>query len=154
MKIISVRESGEYKEIATKYIHSKWGSSDNYQIYEDSIYGCVNTKEATPYWFLLEEEDELLGCAGLIQQDFISRTDLSPWLCSLYVESNCRGKALGSILIEQVKAAAKKEHFKSVYLCTDLEGYYEKYGFHYFGEGFYEDGAPARIYEAKLIEED
>lgn len=153
MKTISIRELEKYKEIATKYIHSKWGWSGNYQVYEDSIYGCVNTKESTPYWYLLEEDDKILGCAGMIDHDFISRTELSPWLCSLFVESHCRGKALGSILIEKVKEDAKKEHFDSIYLCTDLEGYYEKYGFYYFGEGFYDDGSLAKIYKADLVRE-
>lgn len=151
MKIISIRESEDYKEIAVQYIHSKWGDEDNYQIYEDSIFGCVNTKESNPYWYLLEDNNKIIGCAGLIDHDFISRTDLSPWLCSLYVENNYRGKALGSTLIEKVKEDAKKEDFKVVYLCTELDGYYEKYGFHYFGEGFYDNGEQAKIYEVDLV---
>lgn len=151
MKIISIRESEEYKEIATQYIHSKWGSENNYQIYQDSILGSVDTKESTPYWYLLEEDNKIIGCAGLIDHDFISRTDLSPWLCSLYIEADYRGKALGSILIEKVKEDSKKEHFKSVYLCTELDGYYEKCGFHYFGEGFYDNGEGAKIYEVDFI---
>jgi N-acetylglutamate synthase-like GNAT family acetyltransferase len=58
------------------------------------------------------------------------------WLCSLYIESDYRGKALGSILIDKVKEDAKKEHFKAVYLCIELDGYYEKYDFHYFGVAY------------------
>ncbi len=150
MKIISIRESGEYKEIAAQYIHRKWGVEDNYEIYEESIFGCVNTKEPTPYWYLLEEDNKIIGCAGLIDHDFISRTDLSPWLCSLYIESDYRGKALGSTLIEKIKEDAKKEHFKSIYLCTELNGYYEKYGFHYLGDGLYDNGERAEIYEVTL----
>ena len=151
MKIISIRQSEEYKGIATQYIHSKWGNEDNYLIYEDSIFGCVNTTESTPYWYLLEEDNKIIGCAGLIDQDFISRTDLSPWLCSLYIESDYRGKALGSILIEKIKEDAQKEHFKAVYLCTELDRYYEKYGFHYYGEGFYDNGELTKIYEVDLV---
>jgi predicted GNAT family N-acyltransferase len=151
MKIVSIREFTEYKEIATKYIHSKWGNDNNYQVYEDSILDCVINKGSTPYWYLLEENNKIIGCAGLIDHYFISRTDLSPWLCSLYIESDYRGKALGSILIEKIKEDSKKERFKSVYLCTQLDGYYEKYGFHYFGEGFFDNVEPARIYEVDLI---
>jgi len=150
MRIISVRESEEYKKIATQYIHSKWGNKNNYQLYEDSIYGCVNTKESTPNWYLLEVDNKIVGCAGLIDHDFISRTDLSPWLCSLYIENDYRGKALGSILIAKVKKDAKK-YFKTVYLCTELDGYYEKYGFNYFGEGFYDDGEPSKIYDTDFL---
>ena len=151
MKIISIRKSEEYKEKAAQYIHNKWGNEENYQIYEDSIFSCVNTTENTPYWYLLvTEDDKIIGCAGLIDHDFISRDELSPWLCSLYIENDYRGKALGSLLIEKVKEDAKQEHFKSLYLCTELNGYYERYGFHYFGDGFYDDGERAKIYKIDL----
>ncbi|MBC2581675.1 GNAT family N-acetyltransferase [Clostridium sp. DJ247] len=151
MRIISVRQEPNYKEIAAKYIHSKWGNETNYQLYEDSIFGCVNTKEPVPYWYLLEIDNQIVGCTGLIDHDFINRIDLSPWLCSLYIEKEHRGKALGSLLIEQVKKDAGLEGFESIYLCTELNEFYEKYGFKYIGEGFYPDGQPSKIYEVKLV---
>jgi GNAT superfamily N-acetyltransferase len=123
MRIISIRKEPAYKGFAAKYIHSKWGNESNYQLYEDSIFGCVNRKEPLPHWYLLEVDHKIAGCAGLIDQDFISRADLSPWLCSLFVEENCRGNALGSLLIEQVKRDAEAEGFQSVYLCTELDDF-------------------------------
>lgn len=150
MKIISIRQQPDYKEIAAKYIHSKWGNESNYQLYEDSIFGCINTKEPLPYWYLLEDNNQIAGCIGLIDHDFISRTDLSPWLCSLYIEKDYRGNSLGNLLIEQVKKDAKQEGFKCIYLCTELNDFYEKYGFEYIGQGFYPDGEPSKIYEFKL----
>ncbi|MGE5473920.1 MAG: GNAT family N-acetyltransferase [Ignavibacteriales bacterium] len=150
MRIISIREEPDYKKIATKYIHSKWGNETNYQLYEDSIFGCVSTKESVPYWYLLEENNKIIGCIGLIDQDFISRTDLSPWLCSLYIEKEYRGMALGAMLIKKVKEDAAKEGFKKVYLCTDLNGFYEKYEFYHIGEGFCPDGKITKIYEVFL----
>ncbi|MBX4261691.1 hypothetical protein KTC96_11200 [Clostridium estertheticum] len=67
MRIISVRKEPNYKEVATKYIHSKW------------------------------------------------------------------------------------ENFEGIYLCTELNEFYEKYGFSYLEQGFYPDGQPSKIYEDKLI---
>lgn len=151
MRIISIRQEPSYKEIATKYIHSKWGNETNYQLYEDSIFSCVNTKEPVPYWHLLEDNEQIIGCVGLIEHDFISRTVLAPWICSLYVEKTHRGKVLGSLMIEQVKKDASKEGFEKVYLCTNLDGFYEKYGFRHIGEGFLSSGKPEKIYEAILI---
>jgi len=150
MRIISVRKEPNYKEVATKYIHSKWGNETNYQLYEDSIFGCVSTKESVPCWYLLESENQIVGCIGLIDHDFINRTDLSPWLCSLYIEKGHRGKALGSLLIERVKKDAGLEGFESIYLCTELNEFYEKFGFNYLEKGFYPDGQPSKIYKRKL----
>jgi len=150
MRIISIRHEPNYKEVAVKYIHSKWGNENNYQLYEDSIFGCVSTKEPMPYWYLLEDDKQIIGCIGLIDHDFISRTDLSPWLCSLYIEKDHRGKALGSLLIEQVKKDAAQEGFEKIYLCTKLNDFYEKYDFHYIGVGFYPNSEPSNTYEANL----
>lgn len=67
------------------------------------------------------------------------------------MEKEHRGKALENLLIEQVKKDAELEGFGSIYLCTELNEFYEKYGFKYIGEGFYTDGQPSKIYETKLI---
>jgi GNAT superfamily N-acetyltransferase len=150
MRIISVRQESKYKEAAVKYIHSKWGNQTNYKLYEDSIFGCVSSREPVPYWYLMESDNQIVGCIGLIDHDFINRIDLSPWLCSLYVEKDHRGKAFGALLIEQVKKDAEKEGFKRIYLCTELNKFYEKYDFNYIEEGFYPNGEPSKIYETYL----
>ncbi|BAE84637.1 GNAT family N-acetyltransferase [Desulfitobacterium hafniense] len=152
MRIISIRQEPDYKEVAARYIHSKWGNETNYPLYQDSIFGCVSIGESVPYWYLLEDDEHIIGCIGLIDHDFISRTDLSPWLCSLYIEEPYRGKGLGALLIEQVKKDAEQEGFKKIYLCTELNGFYEKYDFHYIGEGFYPNGDSSKVYEANLDE--
>jgi N-acetylglutamate synthase-like GNAT family acetyltransferase len=77
----------------------------------------------------MEEEDTIIGCAGLITNDFISRMDLWPWICAIYIEESYRGKSLGEKLLSRAKADAEKAGFKQVFLCTDHIGYYEKYGF-------------------------
>ena len=100
MRVVSIRLESLYKDRAVKYIHSKWGDETNYQLYEDSIFGCINNKDSIPHWYLLEDSDRIIGCAGLVEHDFIDRTDLSPWLCALYIEKDKRGKGLSKILME------------------------------------------------------
>jgi len=151
MRVVPIRLEPEYKESAVKYVHNKWGDETNYQLYKDSIFGCINSKSPIPHWYLLEDNNEIIGCAGLVEHDFIDRTDLSPWLCAIYIEKNKRGKSLSRILIEQAKRDAAQEGFKKVYLCTDLEGFYEKSDFYYIGEGKYPDGESSRIYECKIL---
>lgn len=150
MNIISVKESPEYKDRAIRYFQSKWATKDSMMVYEDCISNCITTANPLPQWYLLEEAGNIIGCAGLITNDFISRMDLYPWVCALYIEEAYRGNAYGALLLDKAKSDAKKGGFFHLYLCTGHIGYYEKYGFDYIGTGYHPWGESSRIYMTVL----
>lgn len=149
MKIISVSENPNYKDVAIEYFQKNWKSVWPI-IYEDCINHCIEEKKPLPQWYLLYKGSEIIGCAGLITNDFISRMDLYPWVCALFIEKKHRGNAYGSLLIEQAKIDAKKAGFEHLYLCTEHIGYYEKYDFEYIGQGYHPWEEASRIYELEL----
>ncbi len=148
-KIISVRENPDYKNQAIEYFKKSWPSVLPV-IYEDSITHCIDARDSLPQWYLLELNGETIGCAGLITNDFISRGDLYPWVCALFIDADHRGNEYGSLLLDQAKSDAKRAGYSYLYLCTDHIGYYEKYGFEYIGQGYHPWGEESRIYEIKL----
>jgi len=150
MKVVSVRKHPEYKNTAIKYFQSKWASPNSMMVYEDCISNCINSSNRLPQWYLLMDNEVIIGCAGLITNDFISRMDLYPWVCAVYIEEEYRGNAYSSLLLEQAKKDAKEGEFSHLYLCTDHIGYYEKYGFEYIGDGYHPWGEKSRIYSIKL----
>ena len=149
MRIISVRENPEYKDRIIDYISSKWSSVSRI-IYDDSITHSITTSNPLPQWYILEKENEIIGCVGLITNDFISRMDLYPWVCALFIEERHRGNQYGSLLLGKAKEDSKKAGFSRLYLCTDHIGFYEKYGFCYIGQGYHPWGEDSRIYEIEL----
>lgn len=148
MRIISIKENPDWKDAAINYISSKWDAPRI--IYEDCITHCITTSNPLPQWYLLLEGSQIIGCAGLITNDFINRMDLYPWLCALYIEEDRRGNAYGLQLIEKVKQDTLKAGFENLYLCTEHIGYYEKYEFKYIGNGYHPWEEESRIYEIKL----
>lgn len=148
MKIISVRENPEMKDKAIEYISSKWSAPK--VIYEDCITHCITARVPLPQWYLLEKDGEIIGCAGLITNDFISRMDLYPWICALFIEENHRGNIYSRLLIEKAKDDAKKAGFDNLYLSTDHIGFYERFGFRYIGNGYHPWEDESRIYEINL----
>ncbi|TDN99002.1 GNAT family N-acetyltransferase [Sunxiuqinia elliptica] len=149
MNVISVREQPAYKDMAIAYFQKNWKGVLPV-IYEDCINHSIEASAPLPQWYLLMNEDKIIGCAGLITNDFISRMDLYPWVCALFIEEQHRGNSYGSILLELAKKDSAKAGFQSLYLCTDHIGYYEKYGFSYLAQGYHPWDEESRIYQAQL----
>ncbi len=148
MRTISVRENPDHKALAIKYFQKSWPKI-NPIIYSDCIENSITSNNPLPQWYLLEKDEEIIGCAGLITNDFISRMDLYPWICALFIEEKFRGNNYGAILIDKAKEDAKRSGFEFSYLCTDLIGYYEKLGFSYLAQGHHPWGESSRIYQIK-----
>lgn len=121
------------------------------EIYEDCITHTIGARDSLPHWYLLEKDGEIIGGAGLVTNDFISRGDLYPWICALFVEEAHRGNAYAKLLMEKAMADARDAGFHYIYLSTSHVGYYEKYDFNYIGDGYHPWGAKSRIYELKLV---
>jgi N-acetylglutamate synthase-like GNAT family acetyltransferase len=149
MKIISIRQAPEYKDQAISYFQKCWKGVWPI-IYEDCISHAIDSRSPLPQWYLLEKNHEIIGGAGLITNDFVSRMDLYPWICAVYIEEHHRGHAYGALLLEQAKTDARAGGFDSVFLCTDHIGYYEKYGFSYIGQGYHPWRDESRVYGCRL----
>lgn len=149
MKIISVRQNPEYKDRAVKYFQESW-SEISPIIYEDCISNSLNATQSLPQWYLLEKDEKIIGCAGLITNDFISRMDLYPWICAIFIDEEHRGNGYASLLIDKAKEDTKLRGFTYLNLCTDHTGYYEKYGFVYIGQGYHPWEEESRIYQIEV----
>lgn len=146
LQIKSVREHPDDWQAFSAYIASKWTDADGKWLYDDCISHAVNAEICLPEWWLAYDGDTPVGCAGLITNDFISRMDLMPWLCALYVDEDKRGRGIAGKLIACVKKYAEMNGFSSVYLATDHVSFYEKYGGTFIGEGVHPWGETSRIY--------
>ncbi|MGU9940010.1 GNAT family N-acetyltransferase [Empedobacter brevis] len=149
MKIITLRENKEYLNKGIQYIQESWSEVAPI-IYEDCIVNSINSENPLPQWYLLEKDDKIIGCAGLITNDFISRMDLYPWICAIYITEEERGNNYASLLINQAKKDTKKFGFRHLNLCTDHVGYYEKFGFKYIGQGYHPWEEESRIYQLEV----
>ena len=84
MKVINIRENQQCKKRAIEYFQKIWASDESKPVYEDCISRSLVTESPLPIWYLLLNNDEIIGCVGLVTNDFISCMDLWPWLCAMY----------------------------------------------------------------------
>jgi N-acetylglutamate synthase-like GNAT family acetyltransferase len=148
MNIVSVRENPACVDETVAYFQKHWASETSLMVYDDCIRSCITAKAPLPQWYLLKQDGKTIGGAGLITNDFVSRMDLYPWLCALFIEEECRGNEYGSLLLEKAKQDTAKMGFDFLYLATDHTGYYERYGFTHIGTGYHPWGVSSRIYRA------
>ena len=143
-RYINIKSEPEWLEKAAEYFSSRFNIDK--QLYLDSMNDSIATSNPIPRWYLLVSGTEIIGGFGLINNDFMVRTDLTPWLCALFVEPAHRGKGHGGEILDYACSEAKCLGFSKLYLNTDHIGYYEKYGWQYMGDFAHASGENARVY--------
>jgi GNAT superfamily N-acetyltransferase len=79
--------------------------------------------------FVAVENGQVIGTASLDTEDLPPRSDLTPWLASVYVLPEFRARGLGANLVEAVEHEARTRGFDKLYLhTTDRADFYKKRG--------------------------
>jgi N-acetylglutamate synthase-like GNAT family acetyltransferase len=114
------------------------------------LHSCKTTDEI-PRFYVAVEDEKIIGTYALIRNDLNSRQDLHPWLACLYVDPAYRGKAIGSKLLEHAISETARKGYPRLYLTTDLEGYYEKYGWSHVSVAYGLSGGSVKVYEKSTM---
>ena len=150
MKIIDSKNNSAYIEKITNYFILRWASDESKNVYIDCINNSLKN-DSLPNWYILVDDDgKIIGGVGLISNDFVSRMDLCPYLCALYIEEEYRGNNYGKLLIDKVKEDALKLGYEYLYLCSDHVGYYEHFGFERIATGHHPWGETSGIFKCKI----
>lgn len=143
--LICLCDRPELIETAAQWFHEKWGVS--LAAYLESMNDSL-TANAVPRWYvMLGGSGEIIGGLGVIENDFHDRPDLRPNVCAVYVESAHRCKGIAGQLLERVCSDMAALGEPVLYLLTDHDSFYERYGWEFYcmanGDG---EDTPSRMY--------
>ncbi|TMW70371.1 GNAT family N-acetyltransferase [Alteribacter natronophilus] len=147
MDIVVLTREDERFEEAVQVFWREWGNESNYKFYKDCMIHSCMTPDDLPLFYMAVEENKIIGTAALIRNDLNSRQDLCPWLACLFVDKEHRGKQIGSQLLNYGLKLAADLGCQKLYLTSDLENYYERYGWMRNGVAYGVSGEDIKIYE-------
>lgn len=134
---------------AILYFWNSWGDETNFNFYENCIENSFDKNNRLPKFYVAVENEQIIGSYALLTNDVISRQDLMPWFACLFVNEDRRNQGLATKLLDHGLQEAKSKGYKTLYLSTDLDGFYEKNGWKYKCPGYGVSGNDIKIYYKK-----
>ena len=129
-----------------EWFHSKWGVPK--EAYLESMNDAILGEGVVPEWYIAcLDSGEIIGGLGVIENDFHNRPDLAPNVCAVFVEPEYRGQGIAGALLNYVYEDMKSRGVFPIYLLTDHDSFYERYGWEFYcmAQGDGED-QPSRMY--------
>lgn len=147
MKMVELQKENAFLKEGIEVFWNVWGTEDNYKFYEDCILHSAETSEDLPRFYVAVDNRNIIGTYAILRNDINSRQDLCPWLACLFVDKEYRGREIGAKLLEHGLSESAKKGYKKLYLTTDLENFYEKYGWLHNGFAYGPSGGQIKVYE-------
>lgn len=128
--IVQISRASAWKERAAVWFHEKWGIP--LEAYRESMEQAIVAAGSVPEWYLVLEGGRIVAGAGVIENDFHNRRDLTPNVCAVYVEENVRCRGIAGRLLEYIRRDMAARGINTLYLLTDHTGFYERYGWEFY----------------------
>ena len=128
MNYISYFESNDKEKLLNFLENAKWGAGKFLAnvIKENTFYEKYG-KDANLYFYI--QNGEPIEFGAIVEQDYIERPNLKPWIALIYVDPKARGQRLSEKMVYFLESKAKELGYNQVNIVSQHKGLYEKYGY-------------------------
>lgn len=95
---------------------------------------------------MLVDGENLISFCTFAEKDDIQPTELTPWIGWVYTFPHYRGQRYVGKLLRYAEELAKTDGIHSIYISTNHNGLYEKYGYEFFKMMKDMHGEDSRVY--------
>lgn len=134
LKIYDLKDKQEYINEVAILTQKEWGqknlSKESFELKVKNKISKIKSNFDNPKYckLILLHDKFLIGFISIFPTDGEERKDLSPWYSTMIVKGEFRGNGYSKILNNAILVEARKRNISKLYLKTDLENYYEKFG--------------------------
>ncbi len=130
-KVIIIQKVGKDTDLARKLLdfaeHFSW-----LEVKDHTVKVIRNWEfEEWETVFAALDDDKIVGMAAMMKTDYYPLPDIFPWISTIFVSEEYRGRRISGKLIDAANEYAKELGFDKTYIPTDHVGLYEKYGYRY-----------------------
>ena len=145
MNIIEYFSTNNKEYWLSKIKESDWGAGQFlYELLKNQKlkeYVGENTKV-----LMLVDGGDLISFCTFAEKDDIQPTELTPWIGWVCTFPHYRGHRYVGKLLSYAEALAKTDGINSIYISTNHNGLYEKYGYEFFEMMKDMHGEDSRVY--------
>ena len=132
MEIYNLKDKQEYLDEVVELEYDEWADNkeENRQarLEKKKTKICSLFEDKSFCKLILVDDNNLIGFISIFPSDGEEEKNLTPWYATMYVKREYRNKGYSKILNDAILQEAKNRGFKTIYLKTDLENYYDKFG--------------------------
>lgn len=99
---------------------------------------------------MLVDGEKLVSFCTLAEKDDIQPTDLTPWIGWVYTFPDYRGNRYVGQLLGHAEVLAGEAGAENIYISTNHDGLYEKYGYEFYKIMKDVNGEDSRVYKRHL----
>ena len=132
MEILNLKDNCKYLNEVVTLEYDEWANEPNrdrenrLKLKIKKVRKLLNTGDFCK--LILVDNNVLIGFISIFPNDSDEEPELTPWYATMYVKKEYRGKGYSKILNDAILKEAKKRGYKEIYLKTELNNYYEKFG--------------------------
>ena len=101
--------------------------------------------------FVAIADERIIGMVTIMKTDYYPLPEIYPWISTLFVSEEYRGKRISEKLIDFANSYAKDLGFDKTYIPSEHIGLYEKYGYSYIKDIVNYGGDTDRLYVKEWI---
>ena len=132
MKIYNLKDKLEYLDEVANLEYEEWADKkdknkkERIERKKEKICNSFSNKFFCK--LVLVDNNNLIGFISIFPSDCEEEKELKPWYSTMYVKKEYRNNGYSRMLNYAILKEAQNRGFSILYLKTNLENYYEKFG--------------------------
>ncbi|MDR3467801.1 MAG: GNAT family N-acetyltransferase [Xanthobacteraceae bacterium] len=117
--VVDLRRQPRFRDVIADRVWRAWWRERGTPLAELTAWvdGSL-TANAIPFMMVAHDGPDFAGAASVIASDLAERPQYTPWVATVWVEPQFRGRGIGRALVARAAAAAFALGHETLYLCA------------------------------------